>query len=166
MTSKKAAAPKKAKKSVVKVSAAPGPVVDSSVIERLWRDLPVALTDAEQLALAKTASACRRARIHTEQLLAKVVIDAKDALKAALIERDAEIARLDAAVADGQELRQVQCVRRHRAGIVEVVRLDTDEVVERRPALANELQTSIPMAVTGPLVTFDGLSDELELIEC
>lgn len=55
-----------------------------------------------------------------------------------------EQTRLATARSKGRELRLVECIERWHAGVIQIVRLDTDEVVDTRPATYNDQQTEFP----------------------
>jgi len=104
------------------------------------RELPVALTDIELQMQGKIlADKVREKEFLVEK---RKQLNSEFATKIKAV--DLQIKRIADARSKGQELRPVQCRERFHSGTIEVVRLDTKEVVDSRPAELRDLQTSLP----------------------
>lgn len=118
----------------------------------LPRELPCALTDNERLQRAIEAAKKRGER----NLLEDQAAELKETAKRLLADHDSVLERLDSAVRDGSERRLIRCHERFHAGMVELVRDDTLEVVESRPATFAEAQRTMP-GVDPPTAAIDGI---------
>jgi hypothetical protein len=114
---------------------------------QVTRELPVTLTDEELLRYGSMQAANAK---RIDQLDEKKKSVAKQ-YSAEIAEIETEQKRLAEAISKKEELRPVICAERFHAGTVELVRLDTNEVVSVRPAGRLDLdQEEIP-----------GLGDEI-----
>jgi hypothetical protein len=112
------------------------------------RLLPVALSADERaqrsLRLAERLS--RRRDVQHEKRTA-VEIAGRE-----LRDLELEIDALTEIVASGHEIREVRCTERRDLDrrVLEVVRLDTDDIVDSRPLVEAELQVELPLDVDVP----------------
>jgi len=108
------------------------------------RELPVALTSDEHHMRARELA--RRLRERTD-----IEADRKTTaatFKARLDAADQSINELAIIVADGAEVRPVECAeaKDYTKGVVNSVRLDTHTVIDVRPMTDSERQTVLPLA--------------------
>lgn len=105
--------------------------------------LPCDLTRDEKLKKAEEMAEQLKARAELE-LTAKA---SADEFKQKLKQLDRTIGDRAEEVRTGLEYRQVECTERgrYRDNIVDVIRIDTGEVVRSRPMTVNERQDSLPL---------------------
>jgi hypothetical protein len=109
----------------------------SIVLQKYNRILPCKLTIAESQSRGKELAAIL-GDIYSEEASQKNI---KDQMKERLSELDARARRVQNVVNSGDEYRDVAVESRLMgADIVQVIRLDTNEVIETRPAREDELQ--------------------------
>lgn len=116
--------------------------------KNILRLLPCVVTDEQTLFYARAAAKQRRER---DKLQEEAKAEA-DKRKQRITELDAEIDRLDGIVASGREDKHVICHERFHAGMVELVREDTLEVVDVRTPSEAELQVVMPGVGEGGLL--------------
>jgi hypothetical protein len=111
------------------------------VLRRYQDTLPVKLSEKELRARGSELAVAQGA---LEQHVAKAK-DVRSKQNAKKKELEAECSRLASAVRDGEEGRKVDViVRLGRApGFVDVIRLDTEEVIESRPMSEKEAQRDL-----------------------
>lgn len=103
------------------------------------RSLPCPLTDAEVAYRAdKLANLVREMHAMEAEKRAEA-----QRFKTAIEEHDAAIEALATQVRTRTEYRTVECQEQLRGSLVDTVRCDTGEIVERRPASKGELQQSL-----------------------
>jgi hypothetical protein len=109
-------------------------------LRQFTRELPVTLNDGELQTYGKMlAEKVREEELAEEK---KKQITSEQATKIKAIRND--IKRIADARAKGEELRPVRCAERLHGNVIEIVRLDRNEVVDTRPAELRDLQTTIP----------------------
>lgn len=100
-----------------------------------YQELPVQLTEDERNVRGRQAA-------RLEVALQKHLVDAKEAKKK-LADREKEleegILKAARAADSGEEPRQVECREVLRGVVVEVIRCDTNETIDSRPATGEEL---------------------------
>jgi hypothetical protein len=111
--------------------------------EVFTRELPCKLTAAAREQYGKQMA---------QKVNARDLLDAKRKMQAATYAAeikgyDAEIKRCAQALESDQELRPVECTLLFRAGTMQTIRLDTNEVVDVRPAEPSEAQPPLPHTV-------------------
>lgn len=104
------------------------------------RELPVRLSDAELQSYGKMLADKIGEQELAEARKKQSVAEWSGKIKA--IEN--EVKRLADARSKGAELRPVECADRFNAGTVEVVRLDTHEIIDVRPADLRDRQLDLP----------------------
>lgn len=105
------------------------------------RDLPVKLAPDELLKYGELAAGKLH---HQGELEEKRKTVNKDfAAQISTLMNDQQ--RLARAITDREELRPVLCFERFHAGTIQVIRKDTNEVVDFRAATTADLQTSLPL---------------------
>lgn len=104
------------------------------------RELRVQLSEAEITARGRKLAARRADRAQLDEHR-KAVAKGHGAEIARL---DAELDGLQSAIQAGSELRPIQCYEEFRAGVVEIRRADTDEVIDTRIPTLSEQQTTLP----------------------
>lgn len=109
---------------------------------KLKRPLPVALTDEEQKKKGKAAGRLKKSIGKIREEMKAATAGHKEKLKESQAKLDALLDDLDA----GTEERNVECEERKDFSKkqVTIVRLDTNEVVERRTMGVEERQESFP----------------------
>lgn len=107
--------------------------------KRFDRWLPVTLTENEILERSKALAETLQTKRRVENEKANEMRNYGEQLK----DLAGEIAKLGQVVATGEESRSVNCEQRHNEGRIEVVRLDTGEVIESREASGDELQNDL-----------------------
>lgn len=75
--------------------------------------------------------------------------------KARMMKLNEEISRLAEARVKGFEVRPVMCEERWHAGSIQVVRVDTGEVIDARPATLADAQENLPISGTTDLRSVD-----------
>ena len=113
---------------------------DEPPLRTFTRELPVKLSEDELQQYGKMLADKVKEEELAEDRKKQVVAAHANGIKDIRI----EIKRIADARAKGQELRPVKCHERLRNGVIEIVRLDTNEVVDVRPADLRDLQTTIP----------------------
>lgn len=104
------------------------------------RELRVQLSEAEITARGRKLAARRADRAQLDEHR-KAVAKGHGAEIARL---DAELDGLQSAIQAGSELRPIQCYEEFRAGVVEIRRADTDEVIDTRIPTLSEQQVKLP----------------------
>ncbi len=117
------------------------------------KDLPVKLTVDEVVKYAELAASKLHLQGEVEEK--RKTVNKEFASTIATLINDQQ--RLARAISDHEELRPVLCFERFHAGTIEVVRKDTNEVVDFRAATTADLQTSLPLPAE------DGDEDEEEI---
>lgn len=112
----------------------------------LKRTLPVKLTREEQTDIAIAAS---KKRMAVKQL-EKDLDDEKKRRQAQINELQREVDVSDRELASGWQDRIVSCSEIFRAGMVLTVRTDEWEIIEQRPATAQEAQRFLPAVEAVP----------------
>lgn len=120
-------------------------MTDKITRKSVLRELPVELADQELLEVARDKA---RREAALEELQASFT-DVKRDWNARIEADEKVIAQLGAIVRTGQRRQPVDCFERYQTegehkGKVEVVRKDTDEVVERRVADLLEARNALP----------------------
>lgn len=112
--------------------------------KKLLKSLPVELTDDEVLIRAKELTV---AMAEEEALIAKIKAFRSNNERTIKDVIRPQIAKLQDVVHTGVEDREVECEQRpdYTRKIMEIVRLDTDEVVESWQIKQAELQTALPV---------------------
>jgi hypothetical protein len=109
---------------------------------KLFRDLPVKLTDAEWAfyANALAVEQARRAQAEADKA------ESMSAFKATIDKHKAKEAELGEKVRSREETRAVECFERfdYKRFVVDLHRDDTGELVETRQMSASERQTKLP----------------------
>lgn len=137
----------------------------SEELRRVWRDLPVTLTDAEWIEVAREKAARERELREFESNQKEEAAAA--AAKAKEIKRS--IDQLGARVESKSAIRPVECFERYVFGesrakdLVEIVRVDTGEVVQRREPTQAETQRRLP-GVGASALPADIAPDDPELL--
>jgi hypothetical protein len=119
------------------------------------RELPVALSDEEKQSYGKQLAE----RVNEQTMLEERKKQSNAEWSTKIKKVEIEISRLADARAKGAELRPVKCIERLKGNVVEIVRLDRDEVVESRAAEMRDMQTEFPDiggATTGSPADFNG----------
>ena len=116
------------------------PTPEDIVRRHIKRVLPVKLTDAEQLAIARDAAKKRRVQRQLENDLA----DETKKRKQQIAELEKEIATHDRELDTGEQDRVVPCDEVFRAGLVWTRRTDTGKLFESRPATPQEANRYLP----------------------
>lgn len=113
------------------------------VPRKITRDLPVKLTQDELAGVAKDIGRLNRERVKMEGEAKASAAQWKDRISGL----DAQIADLADLADSGQRALPVACEERHdyRRGEVQVVRLDTGELLEARPMTPAERQATLPL---------------------
>lgn len=113
------------------------------VPRKITRDLPVKLTQDELAGVAKDIGRLNRERVKMEGEAKASAAQWKDRISGL----DAQIADLADLADSGQRALPVACEERHdyRRGEVQVVRLDTGELLESRPMTPAERQATLPL---------------------
>lgn len=104
------------------------------------RDLPVRLNDDELQLYGKLLAI----KVQEEEAVDAQKKQVSKEYSTRLGAIRCEQARLADARSKGLELRPVECAERWHAGMIEIVRADTGEVVESRPVTPADQQTQIP----------------------
>jgi hypothetical protein len=104
------------------------------------RELPVVLTEEEKQSYGKQLAE----KVNEQALLEDRKKQANAEWSTKIKKVDIEITRLASARSKGEELRPVKCFERLKGNVVEIVRVDRDEVVESRAAEMRDLQTEFP----------------------
>lgn len=114
--------------------------IDYEQKSEFTRELPVTLNDHELQAYGKMLAE----KVREEELAVdkKAQVAKEHNSRIQVIRND--IKRIADARAKGEELRPVRCAERLKGNVIEIVRLDREEVVDTRPADLTDLQTSIP----------------------
>ena len=111
------------------------------ILRTTTRRLPVHLTDEQKLIMGHDlAATVQEAASEVEAQKTQ-----KEQMKAKLSELAARAARLSSIIASGTEYLDVEVEVRLGAAEVQVVRLDTGEVVERRPPSDQERQQRLEL---------------------
>lgn len=137
----------------------------SEELRRVWRDLPVKLTDVEWIEVAREKSA-REVELREFEANQKEEA-AASAAKAKEIKR--AIDQLGHRVLTQSTVRPVECFERYVFGetrakdVVEIVRVDTEEVVQRREPTQAETQRRLP-GVGASALPADMAPDDPELL--
>lgn len=123
-------------------------------IRKFERELPVKLTEEEIIQRAKEQSKLELETIEAENEIQRIKKEAGGEikeLKEGLAEQRAVIRKFARAVRKGEEFRSVACEERlsDDSVHVETVRLDLNEVVDRRPATDADRQLSFDDQVDG-----------------
>lgn len=108
-------------------------------IRKFERELPVPMTEEEVITRAKEQSKLELETIEAESEIKRIRDEANaevKELKEGLTEQRAHIRKIARAVRSGEEFRMVACEERlsEDSVHVETVRLDTNAVVDKRPA--------------------------------
>jgi len=111
-------------------------------------EVEVALTDGELVDLARQLGASVEARDRLEELRSA---DQKER-KAEIEKEEQRVHDLARRVRYGKELRALECreLRNFEAGLYQLVRVDTGEVVKERPLGAGELQVRLALGPGEP----------------
>jgi hypothetical protein len=121
------------------------PYTENDIIKsEVPRTLPVELDDVEMLEIA-------RAKAKKEQSVGKLKIELAGFVKqkkSAIDEQEKLIATMTDELASGKQMRQVLTDEVWHKGMVHTIRLDTGEVVEKRPPTMLEQQRKIPQTDT------------------
>lgn len=104
------------------------------------RDLPVRLNDEELQLYGKLLAIKVQEEAAVDDQRKQIGREYSTRLGAIRCEQ----ARLADARSKGLELRPVECTERWHSGMIEIVRSDTDEVVESRPVTPADQQIQIP----------------------
>lgn len=108
--------------------------------KKFTRELPVQLTDEEKQKYGKMLADKLQEEKLAEDRAKQIAAGEKAKIKAI----STEIARIAAARRDGAELRPVECYESWVNGAIHVIRTDTSEIVEIRPAMFEDRQASFP----------------------
>jgi hypothetical protein len=113
---------------------------------RFTRELPVKLNEHElQVYGLMCASKVGEIKLAEEKLKQH-----NAASKTALKGMRQELERIANARKAGEELRAVECAERLHTNVIEIVRIDTGEVIDTRPAEITDLQPNLPGVDTDP----------------
>lgn len=115
------------------------------VKKKIMLELPCPITEREELDISRHKA---RAELELEELLAEFA-DVKRDWGKRVEEKEKYINQLGAVIRTGEQKRVIECFERYvgdgeHAGKVEVVRKDTDEVIERRMANLLEARGANP----------------------
>jgi hypothetical protein len=116
------------------------PAAPQEVRETFRRQLPCKLTTEESARYGQMLSSKVRERELTDETRKSVAAEYGAKIKMIT----AEISRVAAALEKNEELRPIDCYKVFHAGTMQTIRVDTNEVVEVRPATDAERQAPLP----------------------
>lgn len=108
---------------------------------KFTRELECDLTEDEKQLYGKMLAERTNELTAIEEQKKKVVAEYGSRLKGVRLEQT----RLAIARSKGKELRPVECLKRWNNGVIEIVRLDTNEVVDVHPATIADRQVEFPL---------------------
>lgn len=111
------------------------------VKDNITRELACELNDRDVLTIARAKA---KAEAELEELQEEID-DERTAQKARLEAVEKRIEIMGAEIRTGEQRRPVPCYERFVSGMIEVVRKDTSEVIDRRAASLVEAQKVMPM---------------------
>src|ERR1700691_3902220 len=109
-------------------------------LKHFSQELPVPLNDHELQTYGKMLAE----KVREEELAEEAKKQETSRRQAAIKVIRNDIKRIADARAKGEEMRPVRCAERLKGNVIEIDRLDKDEVVSNRPADLRDLQTTIP----------------------
>lgn len=116
------------------------------------RELPVKLSDHELNLFGGYIAEKHKEKGRLKDQLKRVVAE----YKGQLLKLEEDINRLAEARVKGEETRPVMCEERWHSGAIQVVRLDSGEVIDARPATLADAQETLPIDGTTDLTHLDG----------
>jgi len=116
------------------------------VKDNITRELACELNDRDVLTIARAKA---KAEAELEELQEEID-DERTAQKARLEAVEKRIEIMGAEIRTGEQRRPVPCYERFVKGMIEVVRKDTSEVIDRRAASLVEAQKVMPMTEEPP----------------